>query len=334
MKKYIIGIDGGNTKTDYLLFDNEGNFIGGKRSGTCSHESPKIGGFDQAFYVMKENLNELLFSNNLKFEDIDCLVGGLAGIDSPYQHDELYKRLSTLPIKKIIISNDGTIGIKACATHGSGVCSINGTGTVNIGIDDEGNFLQIGGIGFVASDDGGGSYLARCAVRACYDETWRMGKKTKITKDVFNMYGITDKKDLSASIIYKPVDSTYLVKSLFKNANEFDEVSIDILSTVGKTLGTSIASLITSLKWNKPIDVILAGSIWAKATNPVMLDKFKQTVLDLSKKECNFIVLTLPPACGAILWGLEEVNKELPCKELKEIVLKNVELYQQSIETE
>ena len=40
-KKYIIGVDGGNTKTDYLLFDTEGNFIDGLRSGTCSHEGLK-----------------------------------------------------------------------------------------------------------------------------------------------------------------------------------------------------------------------------------------------------------------------------------------------------
>ena len=30
MKKYIFGVDGGNTKTDYFSFDLEGNFIDGK----------------------------------------------------------------------------------------------------------------------------------------------------------------------------------------------------------------------------------------------------------------------------------------------------------------
>ena len=41
MKKYIIGVDGGNTKTDYFLFDSEGNFIDFHRAGTCSHEGLK-----------------------------------------------------------------------------------------------------------------------------------------------------------------------------------------------------------------------------------------------------------------------------------------------------
>ena len=49
MKKFIIGVDGGNTKTDYLLYDTEGNFIDGVRSGTCSHEVPSVGGFDGSY---------------------------------------------------------------------------------------------------------------------------------------------------------------------------------------------------------------------------------------------------------------------------------------------
>jgi len=38
MKKYVIGVDGGNTKTDYFLFDTEGNFVDYIKEGTCSHE--------------------------------------------------------------------------------------------------------------------------------------------------------------------------------------------------------------------------------------------------------------------------------------------------------
>ena len=53
--KYILGVDGGNTKTDYLLYDVEGNFVDGLRSGTCSHEGLKDG-FEGAYRVMNERL--------------------------------------------------------------------------------------------------------------------------------------------------------------------------------------------------------------------------------------------------------------------------------------
>ena len=82
MKKYIIGVDGGNTKTDYLLFDTEANFIDGFRSGTCSHEAPSIGSFDGAYKVMNENIKLLLSRNNLTIDDVVSGAFGLAGVDA------------------------------------------------------------------------------------------------------------------------------------------------------------------------------------------------------------------------------------------------------------
>ena len=69
MPQVVLGVDGGNTKTDYLLFDLAGNFIDGIRLGTCSHEGLPDG-FDGAYRVMKESINQLLKRNNLKISDV------------------------------------------------------------------------------------------------------------------------------------------------------------------------------------------------------------------------------------------------------------------------
>lgn len=89
MKKFVIGVDGGNTKTDYLLYDTEGNFIDGIRSGTCSHEVPSVGGFDGAYNIMKLRIEELLSHNHLSMDDISAGVFGLAGVDAPFQKKAL-----------------------------------------------------------------------------------------------------------------------------------------------------------------------------------------------------------------------------------------------------
>ena len=88
--KYILGVDGGNTKTDYLLYDNKGNFIDGLRSGTCSHEGMKDG-FEGAYRVMNEKINELLSRNNLSVQDVEASAMGLAGIDCAYQKEQIDK---------------------------------------------------------------------------------------------------------------------------------------------------------------------------------------------------------------------------------------------------
>ncbi len=330
MKKYVIGVDGGNTKTDYLLYDTEGNFVDGIRSGTCSHEAPSVGSFEGAYLVMKSKIEELLSRNNLTIKDVVSGAFGLAGVDAPFQKKALEDAVEKIGFKEYQVVNDGFLGIKAASPTGTGACSINGTGTVNVGIDEDGKWMQVGGIGYVAGDEGGGSFLSRAAVRIAFDEAFRFGPKTKVTEDVFKMYGITSKKEFSDAIVGKRIDSTYLIKALFNRANEGDEVAIKVLETAGENMGRSTAGCISEINLVEPVNVILAGSVWAKATNFAMLNKFKEVVSNLTKKNCNFIVLNEPPVLGAILWALEIANKKLPSSELKAKVLESIILYQQS----
>jgi N-acetylglucosamine kinase-like BadF-type ATPase len=328
MNKYIIGVDGGNTKTDYLLFDVTGKFIDGMRCGTCSHESPKIGSFEGAYIEMNNKITELLSRNNLTIKDVVSGAFGLAGVDAPFQKKALESAVEKIGFTKYAVVNDGFLGIKAASKTGTGVCSINGTGTVNVGIDEEGNWMQVGGIGYVAGDEAGGSFLARAAVRLAFDECFRFGGKTKVTEYVFKMYEIESKKDLSNAIVGKRVDSTYLIKALFSCANEGDAEAIKVLRTAGENMGRSISGCIAEINIKEPVQVILAGSVWAKATNFEMLDCFKETVLKLTNKKCDFIVLKEPPVLGAILWALELANNELPNSCLKQYVLDQVIEYQ------
>ena len=85
--KYILGVDGGNTKTDYYLFDTDGNFIDMYRGGTCSHEGLKDA-FDGTYRVMKEVFDEFLGKHNLTPSDITASCFGLAGDDLPYHRRE------------------------------------------------------------------------------------------------------------------------------------------------------------------------------------------------------------------------------------------------------
>lgn len=326
-KQYLIGVDGGNTKTDYLLYDTEGNFIDGIRSGTCSHEAQNMG-FEGSYVIMKEQLDNLLQRNHLAVSDVAGACFGLAGVDVPFQKKALEDVVTRIGFTNFQVVNDGFLGIKAASPTGTGACSINGTGTVNVGIDESGKWMQVGGIGYVSGDEAGGSFLARRTIQAVYDMSYRFGETTLLQEDVFAMYGISSKADLGNALLQQKMDSTYLIKALCKRANAGDKVSIGILETAGKNMARSTAGVIAELNFQEPINVILAGSVWAKATCNAMLNRFKEVVQELTKKTCNFIVLEEPPVMGAILWAYEIANKVLPDASVKAKVLKSISEYQ------
>ncbi len=328
MNKYLIGVDGGNTKTDYLLYDINGNFVDGIRSGTCSHEAKGLG-FEGAYRVMKEHIDKLLERNNVNINDVEGACFGLAGVDVPFQKKALEEAVQKIGFTNYIVVNDGFLGIKAASPNGCGCCSINGTGTVNVGIDESNKWVQVGGIGYVSGDEAGGSFLARRTIQAVFDMCYRFGTDTTLIEDVFNMYEIKTKYELPDSLLQKKTDSTYLIKALCKRANEGDEVAIEILETAGKNMARSTAGVIRELNQTEPINVIQAGSVWAKATSPKMKDKFEEVVTTLTGKKCNFIILNEPPVMGAILWAYEIANKQLPSKDIKEKILNSIITYQQ-----
>ena len=121
------------------IYDTFGNFIDGIRSGTCSHEAKGLG-FEGAYRVMKENIETLLYRHNLKVEDIAAAAFGLAGVDVPFQKRALEEIVERIGFTNYVVLNDGFLGIKAASPTGVGVCSINGTGTVNVGIDSIGKY--------------------------------------------------------------------------------------------------------------------------------------------------------------------------------------------------
>lgn len=328
MKEYILGVDGGNTKTDYFLFDTNGNFIDFVRSGTCSHEGLKDS-FDGSYRVMKDILDEFLPKHNITTADIKATVLGLAGVDTPYQKQKLEEVCVKLGFKNFKVVNDSFLGIKAGSMNGCGVCSINGTGTSSGGIDSKGNYLQVGGIGSIVGDEAGGSWIARRAIRKVFDAAYRFGKPTLLTDIVFNALGITDKyylmEAISESLMGRKLNLTALTIAVFEGANQGDEVCLDILKEMADNLARSAGGCAVNLDFGDQVDIILAGSVWVKGSNPTLVQEFKKKIKKYTAKKCNVIVLRVPPATGAIIWALELANGKLPDKPMRRRITNNVE---------
>lgn len=336
MKKYIIGVDGGNTKTDYFLFDTDCNFIDFKRSGTCSHEGLKDS-FSGTFRVMKEEFDSLFSKNNITVNDIEAAVFGLAGVDTPYQKKMLEEVVANLGFKKFKVVNDSFLGIKAGSSKGYGVCSINGTGTSAGGIDKNGNYLQVGGIGGIVGDEAGGSWLSRRAITEVYNYFFRFGKNTKLIKDVFDYLEISD-----ASLMMEAISEVLPKKrkelgkigiKVFEYAKENDEVSLSLLKEMANNLARSAGGCVKGLEFGEDVDVVLAGSVWVKGDHPILIETFKEKINSYTKKNCNIIVLTVPPATGAVIWAKELVDGQFPSILIRKDICNKVEAQLEKIES-
>jgi N-acetylglucosamine kinase-like BadF-type ATPase len=253
----------------------------------------------------------------------------LAGVDTPIQKTNMEQVISDLGFTNFKVVNDSFLPIKAATTKGYGVCSINGAGTSCGGIDFFGSYLQVGGIGGLVGDEAGGYHIARMAVRSCYDECYRFGKPSSLTAIVMKALEVTDKyylmEAISAHALSKKIDYNALTLAVFSEATRGDEVSNDILRQVGENLARSAAGCVVNLDFAQTVEIVLAGSVWVKGASPIMKEAFQNKIIELTKKNCQIIVLSVPPATGAVIWAIELALTKYPDQELRQIVINNVQ---------
>jgi N-acetylglucosamine kinase-like BadF-type ATPase len=310
-QKYVLGVDGGNSKTDYLLCRDDGTFVDILRRPSCSHEHEGVG-YDGMQEKMQSQLNDLFAKHNITVNSLSAAAFGLAGADVPEQIANLNQRVRNIGFTNFGLANDGILGVKAMAE--SGVCSINGSGTVALGIDENGDVLQVGGIGPLSGDYAGGGVIARNAVEAMYKHYYRVGKYSEAFPPLMESMGIKHHSDLFVKISesgYYWRNTTDIVKIVDAAATNGDEVCQKILDDVGVNCGEGVAGCIRNLHFTREITIVKAGSIWTKLKYPGMANIFEAVITQNISQPIKPVLLNAPPALGAVFWALELANGKL-----------------------
>ncbi len=313
MDRYVIGVDGGGTKTQCALYNGNGEMMDIISWGPTGHEY-----FEDGFITLKSELDRMLTSilkrNNLTRHQINYSIFGLSGVDTLSQHKTISAIITELDIKNFTLCNDSYLGIKAGSSNGVGICAINGTGCNVVGIDEQGSMFQVGGIGNITGDKGGSNYLGSKIISSIYNSLFKEEKPTLLTDTVFRLLGIETKYDFTEVLTQKLENGEMKLNDftplIFDTANKGDEVSISILQKMGQEYAKSINGVIRQLNFNKDneLNIVLAGSVFAKGRNSTAIDTLKEKVRrDNCGRKFEFTVLNDPPVIGAVKWALENI---------------------------
>ena len=131
---YIIGIDGGGTKTTLSLFDDNGNILD-LLQDTGSN-----------LYVYKESgvkiiiklINKVLKKHKLNYLDIRAYGIGIAGISDVFQRELLIKELDRINISnRSLVMSDVAAAYKILCPSNIGILINIGTGIICMARDNE-----------------------------------------------------------------------------------------------------------------------------------------------------------------------------------------------------
>lgn len=192
--EYFLGIDGGGTKTDFVLADANGKILS---HVTLGASNPNDIGMRATRELLAKGISEVI--GDLPTSRISAFFG-IAGGTSGDNRDRLREFLSKYGFKSFDNGNDAECAVAAALGGGDGCVVIVGTGSAAF-TQTDGALGRRGGFGYLFEEGGSGYAVGRDAVMhalrleergACVDKLTsliraRLGKET-VTECLSELY--------------------------------------------------------------------------------------------------------------------------------------------------
>ena len=304
MSRYVVGVDGGTTKTIALVADDQGHILGAARGGNSNWTGPDV---EIPMRIVADTVRTALARAGLSGDGIDVGVFGLAGADWPEDHERRETVLAESGVaRQAIVKNDAIVGWRAGTRHKYGVVIAAGTGSNTCVISPDGQEWCYGYYVFY----GGAFDVTQEAIHAVLRQEDGRGEPTALTKVVLDRLGCPTAEALLKGMVAGQLNQE-LVYSLcplvFEAADAGDAVAAEIIVKQGSALAEYATAAIRRYGMQGlEFDVVLAGSIF-KGQGPLLIDTITQIIHCVAPR-ARIVWAQLEPAVGGVLLAYDVLD--------------------------
>ncbi|PHJ65272.1 ATPase [Nostoc linckia z18] len=318
---YVLGIDGGGSKTVCVLMDDSGQVLGRGEAGGSNYQSIGIEAtFKSIELAIEAAANEA--RKIIKTITIEAICLGLAGVGRA-SDIEVVKSLvvklqnsKNLPVnwalqpENIVICNDAFIALVGGIGHDVGIVVAVGTGSIVFGRNQQGNTKRVGGWGYILGDEGSAYKIAVAAMNAAlksYDGREIATTLVDAFKEHLNLENIED----LIEVIYRRQWGVKQIAALAPivdlAAASGDEVANNIIDDAVKELVKATSVVIDAIFSPDSIyEVVTTGSVWLSRAK--IYERFSASIIN----KFPFIQVIYPrfePAYGAALLAFQRLGR-------------------------
>jgi N-acetylglucosamine kinase-like BadF-type ATPase len=311
---YVLGIDGGGTKTKGVIADKTGKVIAQHTVGASNPNSIDPSVIEQEIKMLLHTLKE---QADTEFQHLSAAFAGMSGVDREEDQIKMKRILGRLlpPDTRLIIDNDGLSALYSGTLGKSGIVNIAGTGSITFGINSDGQRARVGGWGYLIGDPGSGYEIGKYALQAIFQAYDGCGEKTRLTELILERIGVQSPPNLIEKIYELGMarkSIAPLSQLVVKAADEGDEVAQRVLLKAGGEMADAINCLLRKLfsKANEQeaIYIVLAGGVYRRSDWFVPTIK---TAILKSGYNTEIVVPEVPPVVGALVAAWKAVDVQV-----------------------
>jgi len=297
---YIIGIDGGGTKTHCLLTGLDGTIL-----HECYGEPSNflVRGIEPVASTLFNLINACTERLKISDQKIDIVLLGTTGAGRRTDAERLeqgfadYLSKQKVKLNLFRVESDARIALEGAFSGKPGSILIAGTGSIMLGKDVQGNIYSVGGFGRFLGDEGSGYMLGKKGLTAVSKHFDGRGQETKISELVKEKFKIISSEILITEIYKNNFDIASVAPLVIEAAEKNDEIAKKIIEDEIDELLLHISTMDSKLS-EKILYVAFIGGIITHKN--IYSDTLRKKI---SEKLPNVVVRDAEnsPAMGAVL---------------------------------
>jgi N-acetylglucosamine kinase-like BadF-type ATPase len=315
--KSFLGIDGGGTKTDFLLIDETGAMLASHRAGSAYYLET---GFDALQAMLVAGIQETLKQAAMAASQLEFAFIGLPA----YGEDSvLLPRLDriaaeVLPAGRYNCGNDMVCGWAGALAGRDGINIVAGTGSIAYG-EFEKRQARAGGWGELFSDEGSAYWIARGALTLYSRMSDGRSPKAALYELIRERFQLRADLDLCAAVYGPPALSrgelAALAPLVARAAREGDAGACQLFESAAQELATIVHAVRDQLlvPLRLPLPVSCSGGVFRLED---LLQPMLVNALGAGDRRYEFVAPQLAPVAGAALYAAKLAGAALSAESI------------------
>ncbi len=310
---WVLGLDGGGTKTVALVANEKGRVLGRGEAGPANYHTAGLGPASEA---IRKAVRTAIDDAGLVNSALDAAFFALAGVDRPNDRQVMAGIIAGLSLTcPVHLDHDASAALAGATGGKPGVVVIAGTGSISFGEDGSGARVRAGGYGPILGDEGSGYDIGRKALIAALRSEDNRSPATVLAQRIKQRFMLDKLPDLINLVYGNPAplqrpQIAALAPMVVEAAQEGDAISREILRVAGRELGLLAAAVLQQLKWerNFAVPVSGVGGVFAAGN---MLGLPMQQVIKSACPQAEIMTPKHTPTYGAVLLALKSLGIHL-----------------------
>ena len=316
--KTFLGVDGGGTKTRFLLIDETGRVLASHLEGPAYYLEI---GLEELRRMLARGIEQTLRQGGVREEELGYAFLGLPayGEDSKLLPALDSAPSQALPHGRYQCDNDMVCGWAGALAGADGINIVSGTGSIAYG-EYAGRKARAGGWGELFGDEGSSYWLAREGLRLFSRMSDGRSPRGPLYEQVRRHFALAGDLDLCAAIYGQDIAQrshfAQLSRLVIASAGEGDGGALGLLESAARELADLIDAVRAQLKIpsDASITVSSSGGMFQPGNG---LREALSSALQQRSAQYRFVEALLPPDVGAAIQAARLGGAPLDAQSLK-----------------